>query len=784
MQAAVGLALVALIVFRDALRGWTLAYDDLQYYFFGQLDAFVASVSHGSWPLWDPFMGFGQPLLADPGTQVLYPPTWLNLVVPPETYMVLYAIGHLFWAGLGVYALSRKLGFSGVPAWFAGAGWMASGPLLSHVQRWQHFASVAWMPWIVLAALRCVRASSMSRILVLAGALALQWLAGSVDIAAATLLIAFVWTVAAEWERPDRWRALCVWAPVCALATALTAALLLPALDLLRNSARSEVAHKVQMWWAIHPWRWIESVAPLRPDELPLQDEMRSRLFGPSNTTIVRSLYVGTTLGGFALFGLWASPRRRLVFGLLFLTLASALAASAPYVPTLGWITGAIPGLSLLRFPGKLTLVMSLAWALLAGAGAETWVRSKTGRCDQRLIATLGVVALPAAVIALLGTFWPQLLTRSILQPPPPGAHVMQAIGLEVLLCTASAVVALLVAALAWFGARSAHNAWTGAAVLLAVAELLVPNHRLIPMVPADLINKAPETALRLRQHGAQRIHVFENDRALDRSRNPELPGRWDLDPRSPLPPEQALALGLDIALAGRSASRWGLPGSFTRDTLVAPTRDQFRIATIFAATAGKPGMLRLLQAGGVTHVVAREQELAGLVPLEVVPSPLLAPIRIFQVPDPLPRTYVVGALAEDSDNVLGRFLLDRSFDLSTVAVVEGRTALRSGPDFKGTSRITAFRPDAVEIEAELSAPGEVVLLDLYDPGWRATVDGRTTPVARANGAFRAVAVPGGRHIVQMRYRPPAAIAGALVSALALTAFVVAAGFCLTRRRG
>jgi hypothetical protein len=48
-----------------------------------QVESFVRSIALGAWPLWDRSMGFGQPLLADPSAQLLYPPSWLNLLMPP-----------------------------------------------------------------------------------------------------------------------------------------------------------------------------------------------------------------------------------------------------------------------------------------------------------------------------------------------------------------------------------------------------------------------------------------------------------------------------------------------------------------------------------------------------------------------------------------------------------------------------------------------------------------------------------------------------------------------------
>ncbi len=67
---------------------------------------------------------------------------------------------------------------------------------------------------------------------------------------------------------------------------------------------------------------------------------------------------------------------------------------------------------------------------------------------------------------------------------------------------------------------------------------------------------------------------------------------------------------------------------------------------------------------------------------------------------------------------------------------------------------------------AEMTAPGYVVLLDAYDPGWRVTVDGRPARLLRANLLFRAVAVPPGRHTVEMVYRPAALVVGLLSTAL------------------
>ena len=61
---------------------------------------------------------------------------------------------------------------------------------------------------------------------------------------------------------------------------------------------------------------------------------------------------------------------------------------------------------------------------------------------------------------------------------------------------------------------------------------------------------------------------------------------------------------------------------------------------------------------------------------------------------------------------------------------------------------------------------------DGYDPGWRASVDGRPASVLRANVAFRAVAVSAGRHVIEMVYRPPLPMAGLVLSGISLLLIV------------
>ena len=93
-----------------------------------------------------------------------------------------------------------------------------------------------------------------------------------------------------------------------------------------------------------------------------------------------------------------------------------------------------------------------------------------------------------------------------------------------------------------------------------------------------------------------------------------------------------------------------------------------------------------------------------------------------------------------------------------------------------GSVRITRYAPEEVIVEVDAPQPGYLVLMDTYYPGWRAWRDQDETVILRANGVFRAVAVPQGTHTIAFRYEPASVERGKLVT---LTSIIVASGLIL-----
>ena len=95
--------------------------------------------------------------------------------------------------------------------------------------------------------------------------------------------------------------------------------------------------------------------------------------------------------------------------------------------------------------------------------------------------------------------------------------------------------------------------------------------------------------------------------------------------------------------------------------------------------------------------------------------------------------------------------------------------------------RITKYEPDRVELEANLDTPGMVVLADVYYPGWTLTIDGKPSPIHRANRMMRGAAVPSGKSKLVYSYQPRLFRIGLWVSGLGLAVLVGSALFFAVR---
>lgn len=797
--AAIGLFALTLALFHAIVFEGRVLYErDICLVWYPQVAAIERALSSGSWPVWDNSIAFGQPLWADPSAQLLYPFTWLHVVLPPWTYYTLFVVTHVAFSALGTFVLARRFDVSRAGAFVAAILWMMSGPFLSLVCLWHHFAGACWIPWVLFTADTALRSPRILNTLAWGGTFAGQILGGSADMCAMTgILVVAHGLRYVEWRNlggPVNRRLVLSAAGAFGLAIALTAAMWLPALDMVTRSARSDLPAGTRLYWSVHPLAFVQAILPIVWQEIPLRADYAQALF-EGREPFLRSLYLGMPALALvaAAFAVPRRPHRRL---LALVLLVAALVALGRHFFAFGLAVQLLPPLKILRYPMKVTVPLAFAFAVLGGMGFDVW-RSGTGDAARRrfrllVIGTLLLAAGLGAMAVYVGRFRTLDWGPRFLAPPADaGGALATILAPSVLRVLLSTLLAGAVLVLAMVRGRPGDRHTALAVAILSGLDLLWLHTRLNPTAPVEFIRFRPPLLDAVRQDDHSRLYVREyvlfkaggeGERDF-RLRHP-LRLRKDVVSGDISTLAMAKALAHITSLYPPQAGRWGLEGSYDLDLRELYPRPLAEITMLARQTEWTPAYLRLMQMGAVSHVVALQREgFESFIPAATVPSLYEDPVRVFRVPDPLPRTYAVsGVRVADGEPAL-QVLMDPSFDARSEVILPAGLAVRS-TGFSGTSRVVHLQPDRVRIEAELVRPGYLVLVDTYDPGWQARLDGQRVPVLRANVTFRAVQVPAGHHVLEYVCRPRAVLLGLAFSGTALLVAAAVAMICLGRGQG
>src|SRR5213075_2289107 len=87
---------------------------DLMLEYFPLVQSALRELSQGAFPLRDPTSAFGQPLLADPSSEILYPPVWLHIFLSPALAYAWIVSLHSVFGALGVALLARRISGGGM----------------------------------------------------------------------------------------------------------------------------------------------------------------------------------------------------------------------------------------------------------------------------------------------------------------------------------------------------------------------------------------------------------------------------------------------------------------------------------------------------------------------------------------------------------------------------------------------------------------------------------------------------------------------------------------------
>jgi len=702
----------------------------------------------GRLPVWSPELEAGWPLLATQQSAPLFPLTWIGAVFPYWESQAWIAVLKIWLAALGTFFFARALGLRRAPALLAAVSFGFGIYFVAWLMH-PHVNAYVLLPWLLLVAERLCRTGALREAAALAGLLGLSFLSGQPESGMIVALATAAWVAFRLLSaRPPRREALRTGGLALAAAlvgAAIGAATLVPFVEALNHSfltSRSQppLPAKVGISLAF-PEYW-------GPPDRPVS--------GPPSNFTERTLYVGALPALLALGGLFAArPRGPQLF---FAGLAVASLALALDTGPVSSGVGDLPVFDQVALH-RVLILASFAIAMLAAFGLQS-VLEGTGR--RRVLIVVGVAAaLPVLAVFAAHPSWlgdvPDGLKRLLGDDDDLRDEVISVAATLRWVLLAAATVALV----ALLSKRSRHTGvLAGAAVALAALDLIAIGFGYNPAISkAEADPRAPPAVEAMRRLTAQGGRVVGVDGLI-----PNTASRWGLHD----------ARGHEQPLVERTARLWLQFGKLGDGA--------------FAVDPERPETVRLLDVFGVRAALFDRSRLQG----DRVAAPAFArdPIAysgpggvVVERPTALPPAFVAYAwkASRSLDESLLTMALSSSRQLRDSPVIEGGAGSATSARPATPARIVSRGDTEVRVDVRAAAPGQLVLLDTFYPGWHAEVDGREAPIRPADAAFRSVPVEPGRHEVRFFYRPASVIWGVAVTLLGLA--LVAAALVIGARR-
>jgi len=754
-------------------------------------------------PLWNPHILGGEAFHANPQVGIFYPPTYLLLPFHSEgrvSYLALeaYQLLHQAFAGVGMLFLMRSLGAGTMGALAAAVVFMFTGFFTTPGHQ-AIVLTASFLPWVLLAIRRLFVRKTALRSVLLALAVAMMLLAGHPQVAYYGLILACAFALFEGGLRASLVRFL----PALLLGIGVAFVQLLPTYDLASESSRVELGYEYSTSFGFSPYFLSAVLAPRGQVPLPGQD--------PAAPLHVYA-GIGTLL--FAFIGVALSKVRARIF-FAAAALVALLLSFGKDSPLYDFFYAALPGLGSFRVPYRLLGVWVLGCSVAAGLGIEAMASaSRKDRLRLRSVAQGAFVALLALWLwaALIHT---RLLSNAGSLEPRDVERVVGSAHWTVLLAALHFLLFLL-----FLWRRQDRYVVPAMVALLAIDMAAFVKDR--AQHPYSTLARADERAVHrfLKAQAAKSRYatpsslesysmLFGTEQAgghaaLVDSRYQALLDRAKTSANA----LSILNVKLVVRSDARSAYPWcgaryasplpilDLPPNLTPAKLsIAPPIDASRV--VFYWTPLGSGGTGVIEIGGSSHALVEGQPLSvdfaepealsefrvlvdegnpgiRIDDLEVDLNPIGLKSDFLEIDGmginlhALPRAYFIVPSQVPSEiqtvDSLGCWSVHQGIQVIDPETGEGA----SGFFRKDAAEIVGYEPERVEIATDSPRDGFLVFSDTYRPGWSASVDGRLTPILRAQTAFRAVRVPAGKHRVLFFYRPASLRAGAAVSLLAL----------------
>jgi len=780
------LPLSLLFLFEAALTGKAYVLRDVVTFFHPWQQAVRDSVLGGNFPFWNHQSFCGVPLMANLQSGVFYPVNWLYWVLPFDFALTLGMVVHLTIAGAGMRGFLKRAGLAEGAAFLGGALFAYGTWTVAHLEFPMQLGAAVWLPFLWSGVWSSMRGGSARGIAGGALALAMSLLAGYPQMTmfalmSASLLALFLLPGALKTKGKGKARAL-AFPLIVVLAALVSGAQLLPSREMAALSVKTEgYPADVAMSRSLEPLGLVSLVDPYFLG-LPGVD----RYWGGETTEFAFGTFYVGAMALLLIAGvgpaLTRPKRKRRVrredfaqpveealvdpVATWFLLLGAAfgvLLALGKHTPVYPLLHEWVPGFDRTRWPGAATFLIAVHLSGLAGIG----FRAVTRHRDRIRTASIQALALGGLMLAA----W--VLARGPLEPL---FRALQTAGVPTW-----QDAAYNTGRTEWLGALMARSALLLATGVLGF--LLVDIRSRVVMAWSFLL--VTDLFLTARWFHTPTESGFYDEVPAETAQVAE-----ELDGRRVLVSGSTSQLG-NFLYGSRNvdAFRWAKRSLLCNANMPAgiaavdgceplgPRRHQAFVQAFEAETTPweiKERIFDLWDAGLWLH------------------APEVRPLDVPAIEEPdygiernrheprLARAMLMGGwrTLDEGTQVLDA-LFARSHDPAWRTFLEAAPgqAPPSTPESParrpGEKLECAEGPNSIRVSWQIGDPGVLRILESWDPGWTATVNGRPVPVHRADFLFLGIPVPSGPCDVELTYRPEGFTEGAGASLLGIVGVAI-----------
>jgi len=688
-------------------------------------------LTSGQWPLWNPYNFSGTPLLANFQTSVFYPFNLFYFFLPFLDAWTITIVIQPFLAGLFMYLFVRSLKISRLGSLFSAI----SLALLPFLIVWYEHGifghTLLWLPLILFAIEKFLGKISWWNLLLITLGFVFAILGGHPQPLFFVFVVAIAYFIFRLTDSIGFKKEKAVLFSLAILFSFfLTAIQLLPTVELYRLAAiRSASSKFIFEKFLLSPSHLITFFIP--------------DFFGNIATyNFWGQIDYTETIGYFGvlplIFGLWAIFRRRekrIWFFALLAIISLSLAFPLPTTKLL--IALNLPIVST-NVPSRIFFITGFCFVVLAGFGIDEW-RKKAG--SLKILIPLGFIYLGAIIFTFLA---PRFLTC-----PTFRENCWQIALRNTLL---PSIIFLIASALIIFG--NFKKSWRDGIIIILIFlnllgglyfsdKFLAFSDRQFVYPPVPVLNFLKENAGINRFFGFGEANITPNLATYYRIFSPD-----GYDP-------------LYIKRYGQLLEAANTDGKI-RETI---SRSDAYLDSDFNLNNRRDRLLNLL---GVKYILTKKGNKEK------------DDWLIYENKDVLPRVFLANQMVVEKDSqAIADKIFDPNFNLNKNIILEEKLDDRLLPDSDGTGNVTiiSYQPNRIEVETD--SPGDKILFisDSYYPGWKAFIDNQNSNIYRADFAFRAVAVPKGKHKVEFIYKPKSFYLGLKITIFSAVLFIIWLGF-------